>query len=221
MVINENSQSDSLFKQIQKLNTLILRRPNIGGDFGAYKSGFKYLQENNLLEQVKELIFINDSIYVTERTSKCISEVASSSNETNCLFYHRQRVGHAGSMYLKFTEQIIKNRKFQEFWENYYPYRNKRKIIRKGEHKLSEIIGREYFKPIVNANALISIQTKDFQSQEIFQILSWAQRTKQMNEVIKIAVENRDYQFIFNFAAFNFQVSNSLGLYVNRILMYL
>jgi hypothetical protein len=217
VVLNENAETEEFLAQIKDLKILIIRRPNIGGDFGAYKSGIQYISENNLLESLHELILINDSIFVTNRTSQSISKIAKSKNDTNCIFYHRQGVAHAASMYLKFTNEILQKLEFQEFWRNYYPYRSKRKIIRKGEHKLTRVIGHQYFKPLVTANAVIPRENGFFEKDEVFQVFSWSQRVKNSEKSLQIALENEDFQFIFNYAAFNFQVSNSLGLFVNRI----
>ncbi len=41
----------------------IIAKPHGEYDFGSYKRGYQYLKENNLLDDVDELIFANDSCF--------------------------------------------------------------------------------------------------------------------------------------------------------------
>lgn len=216
-VVNNNSHSDGYLDALTKSGCAILVRPNIGADFGAYQAGIRYLNHLNVYEHMTHLILVNDSIYVSRSSEKSISRIASNSNSINCLFLHREGTVHAASMLLKFEEKILKSQNFKTFWDRYFPYSNKRKIILFGEHKLTKVIGSDYFIPYVNPNAKSSGKLIKFSNSEVFQVLTWCRRTSLTSYTfVSEAVKAREFSSVFSYAVFNLHLSNSLGLFLNR-----
>ena len=217
-VINNGDQSKKYVNFLGKNGCSILVRKNIGADFGAYKTGIRYLKLNNLYEHLQSLILVNDSMFVSKSSEKSISHIASSSNVTNCLFLHREGVVHAASIFLKFDRQILLAPHFSKFWEKYYPYSNKRKIIAFGEHKLTKIIGPKYFVPYVNLGSVNQKKEIRFLIPEKIQLLTWSRRTTDLNYVfISESLKRSDHSSAFSYAVFNLHLSNALGLYLNRV----
>jgi hypothetical protein len=122
-------------------------------------------------------------------------------------------------MLLVFNEKTIQEQVFKNFWKFYFPYSSKRKIIRNGEHKLSKIVGKNIFKPFVDVDSIDHIRNKTFSTPEVNQLIDWSSRTS--TSAAKFVQGNlaiKNYSEIFSYSVFNLQVSNALGLYVNRIL---
>jgi hypothetical protein len=126
----------------------IVSRQNLGSDFGAYKLGFKLLFELKNYNQITDIVITNDSMVTTPESAKVLKFVGDRSAGCNCLFYHYQGVPHAGSMLIRFDQNIILHKTFINFWKTYYPYVTKRKIIKKGEHILSKICGEYLFQTL-------------------------------------------------------------------------
>src|SRR5574344_839427 len=63
------SLSDLDENELQKLDDVILVKHN-EYDFGSYKRGFFFAKEQNLLEDIDELLFVNDSCYCINSLDK-------------------------------------------------------------------------------------------------------------------------------------------------------
>jgi hypothetical protein len=217
VVINDNEKSKRFVDEISKMGCAILVRTNVGADFGAYQSGIRYLKKYEYYENLNSLILINDSIYVTKSSEKSISRIASDTNLYNCLFLHREHTIHAASMYLKFNREILQSKRFKRFWDFYYPYSNKKKTIKLGEHRLTEIVGLKHFVPYVDFVSISEQRAVKFTKPEIIQILSYSRRFSLVaSTYIADAVRFQSYSAALTYAVFNLHVSNSVGLFLNR-----
>ena len=217
-VINNNKASKKYIDILSKNGCTVLARPNIGADFGAYQTGIRYLKIRNNYQHLEGLILVNDSIFVSKSSEKSISYIASNSNSTNCLFTHREGVLHAASMFLKFDRQILISPQFSKFWNRYFPYSSKHKVITLGEHKLTKIVGSKYFVPYVNLKSLNQKRKVRLLMPEKIQLLTWSLRTSELNYVfISESLRRSDHSSAISYAIFNLHLSNSLGLYLNRV----
>lgn len=219
LVVNENNDyPESLFQTWQD-SCLIISRKNIGADLGGYKAAIEFLEDTGNYKRIKFLALINDSIYVSPKSQKTLLKILDKNTPENCIFLHRQTIEHAASMFLLFNEEKIQSQPFKNFWKSYFPYSSKRKIIRKGEHKLTDITGKYFFKPYVDVDSIERIKNKTFSSPEVHQVIDWSGRTSTSAvKFVQANLANNNYSEIFSYSVFNLQVSNSLGLYVNRIL---
>ncbi len=218
-VINDNNFTERYIDALINLECTILVRPNIGADFGAYQAGIRYLKKFNVYKMLSNLILVNDSIYVSRSSEKSISKIANEFNQINCLFLHREGTLHAASMLLNFNSKILRSPKFETFWESYFPYSSKRKIISLGEHKLTKVTGADYFLPYVNSNSTKFITSMKFSVSEVIQILTWSRRTSLTTHTyISKAIELKEFSSVFSYAVFNLHLSNSLGLFMNRVM---
>jgi hypothetical protein len=194
--------------------TLIIR-PNIGADFGAYRCGFSYLSSHrNNLEVV---LIANDSLHYSTNCKSGLSSLLDPASSINCLFLNFQEVVHAGSMLLKFDSVKLNEDTFWEFWDKYYCSNSKRKTIRNGEHKLSFICGISSFRPITET--LLAKSLPEPNPDHELQFLRWAQRSDKefFNCYSKLKLGSSTFWgFAFRFGIENFQVSNSLGLYLTN-----
>ena len=175
VVLNENSKSLVWAKTLIDLNCTVLHRSNLGADFAAYKVAMCYIQ-NQYQESIKELVITNDSIFLGPNSAVAMEKLLQTQSQFNCLFYHKQSVRHASSMFIKFDHSILVQDNFWYFWKKYYPYILKNQVVRKGEHRLTEVVGHEYFKPFVNLD-ILNKHNAEMESSEVMQALVWAQRS--------------------------------------------
>ena len=219
LVVNENPDYSETLTQDWSRDCLILSRKNIGADFGGYKAAIEYLENIGKYEKIKSLALINDSIYVSPKSQETLFIMLNKKSSSSCIFLHRQTIEHAASMFLLFKEEIVQSSLFRNFWKTYFPYSNKRKIIRKGEHKLSKILGKNVFKPYVDIESIQNVKNKTFLVSEVNQVIEWSGRTSTSAEkFIRANLNNKSYSEVYSYSVFNLQVSNALGLYVNRVL---
>ena len=118
-------------------------------DFGSYKRGFKYLEENNLLNDKDELIFANDSclgpLYSLET-------VWSAMRQKECDFWgmnfypYNNNKPHVQSFFLVFKPQIFNSEVFREFIYSIKHEEFKDDIIQKYEVGLTQLLLAQGFK---------------------------------------------------------------------------
>jgi hypothetical protein len=219
LVVNDNPENSDTFSQDWSRDCLILSRQNIGADFGGYKAAIEHLENIGNYEKIKSLALINDSIYVSPNSQETLFRMLNTRSSSNCIFLHRQTIEHAASMFLLFKKEIVHSSLFRNFWKSYFPYSNKRKIIRKGEHKLSKILGLNTFRPFVNVESIQSVKNKTFLPSEANQVIEWSGRTSiSADKFVRANLTGKNYSEVYSYAVFNLQVSNALGLYLNRVL---
>jgi hypothetical protein len=190
-----------------------LSRENIGADFGGYKAAIEYLVNTGKYKKIKSLVLINDSIYVSPKSQETLDKILNQKSTSNCIFLHRQTIERAASMFLIFGENTVQSQTFKKFWKSYFPYSFKRKIVRKGEHKLSKILGKNIFNPYVNINTIQGLKNKTFSTPEINQVIEWSGRTStSANKFIRNNLSDKNYSEVYSYSVFNLQVSNALGL---------
>lgn len=216
-VVNSNASSLEWVEKIHIAGFTAIHRKNIGADFGAYKLGIKVLLKKNIYQRLSDLVLINDSIYFTPKSVASLGEIADSKNGYNCLYLHKQSVAHAGSMLIRLDQTILKSPSFLRFWRKYYSYSNKKKVIRRGEHKLSRLCGLDYFRPYVNAEKVTRLQEVKLETVDVLQVLTWTQRSALPASLyIEKSLDLNDHSRVVEYVICNLQVSNSLGLYAAR-----
>jgi hypothetical protein len=215
VIVNKNLKSKEWLKELTNLDCTIIQRNNLGADFGAYKLGVSLIKQKHS-DSVSEIIFANDSMFYTPNSTVKLKEFLKEPSKFNCLFFHKQTVRHAGSMLLKCDNSIIKQDKFWKFWRSYYPYILKKQVVRKGEHKLSQMIGQGYFLPMVDHHVLFNSDIR-FEPSESFQALNWSKRSNvNVHDQIVSAIRNLDYFKVVEICMSNLQISNSIGLWISR-----
>lgn len=112
-------------------------------DFGSYKRGFKYLDENNLLNNVDELIFANDSclgpLYSLEKVWEIMDKRECDFWGTN-YFNYKSHKPHVQSFFLVFKSQVYKSNVFRDFIYSIKKEETKDEIIQKYEVGLSQLL---------------------------------------------------------------------------------
>jgi len=128
-------------------------------DFGSYKRGFQYLQENGFLEDADELIFANDSCFGPLYPLKPILDDVSekkwdfwgmSENPRRGIqkgiFIYRAYSPHIQSYFLVFRPQIFLDAIFSDFINSIQKQESKGKIITRYEVGLSLLLHSHGFR---------------------------------------------------------------------------
>ena len=218
-VINKNRESARFISALEEKQCAIMIRENIGADFGAYQNGIRYLKKIGLYSHLKFLVLVNDSIFVTPMSQETIAKISNPISEFNCIFVHHQGNSHAGSMFLKFDQEILFSNKFSQFWNRYFPYSSKRKIIRQGELALSKAVGIENFHPIVNLDSINSVKDYKVLNSELIQLLTWSRKSSSLTYFyISKSIEASSWKEVYSYTLSNLQISNALGLNISRVL---
>ena len=218
-VINKNRESARFISALEEKNCAIMVRENIGADFGAYQNGIKYLKKIGLYTHLKFLVLVNDSIFVSPTSQESIAKISNPISDLNCIFVHYQGTSHAGSMFLKFDQQTLFSNEFSQFWNRYFPYSTKRRVILRGEHALSKAVGIEKFHPIVNLDSIHSVKDYDLLNSEVIQLLTWSRKSSSLTYFyVSKSIEALNFREVYSYTLANLQISNALGLNISRVL---
>jgi hypothetical protein len=218
-VINNNSSADRFISALEEKQSSILLRQNLGADFGAYQTGIRYIKKIKLYNKIKHLVLINDSIFVSPLTQESISKISDPTSEFNCIYLHHQSFSHAGSMFLKMDQKTIQSEKFNKFWDRYFPSSAKRRIILRGEHKLSKAVGLEKFHPFVNLESIGTDKNYNLTRSEIIQLLTWSRESSSLIYFyISKSIYNLNWKETYSYTLSNLQISNALGFNMTRVL---
>lgn len=139
-VVNKSSQSSEWHTALAHLNITLISRPNIGRDFGAYKIGYRYAEQQGLLARAQHLIFANDSMYYGPRSQPFIADFLKDKHPWSAMFVHHQPYTHGQSFFLRFRSDLFSIARFKRFWRDYYPSETKKHAIHQGEIKLSRTL---------------------------------------------------------------------------------
>jgi len=118
---------------------ILIQRPNIGRDIGAYRLGLKYVQNKNLLKNIDHLVFANDSLFYNSKTFNIINDLMSKARDFSALFENHELQRHFQSFFLVFSKKILCSIDFIKFFNNYVPFSSRTHCIENFEKKLSKI----------------------------------------------------------------------------------
>lgn len=147
--------------ETDKLNGIadeIIAAPHGEHDFGSYKRGFLFAQENNFLNKTDELIFANDSCYGPFFPLKNIFEKM---EQENCdfwgitqnnkfkirknLFWKKCEIPHIQSYFFVLKKEVFNSDAFLNFINSIKKEKNRNEVILKYEIGLSEMLLKNNF----------------------------------------------------------------------------
>ena len=167
IVVSNKQIEKEINSLLEKYNATVIVRKNEGRDFGAYQCGLLWLKKEKLLNNVKRLFLINDTL-IWLNSSRDILE-GTSKHDWQSIYLNLERNVHAHSFYLSFSERIIQSEGFLKFWEAYSPQDSRYHAIHKGENELSNVLLISGFtcKPLVTPEYLQSAYLKVRKSQTL------------------------------------------------------
>jgi hypothetical protein len=144
-VINKSQFSDDWLVEIEKRNVSILERPNVGRDFGAYRTGFLFAKNNINFQKVTNLIFANDSVFFLHESEPALRKVIDSDKDVTSLYLNYQFHLHAQSFFVNYNSRAFHSKSFVDFWKSYYPSQERKHAINNGEVRLSQLLQKKGF----------------------------------------------------------------------------
>ena len=174
-VMNQSSMANEWARVISGKRISIITRLNIGRDFGAYRSGFKFLKSIGCLEQSEKLLFANDSVYYGPKSERFVEEMLTNDEVWLSMFVNYQIHTHAQSFFQIFDKSIFSKPKFESFWNHYYPSDFRHRAINLGEVELSSTCLQLGNSPVafVTAERILSdVSFENFTQDEKFGIWS-------------------------------------------------
>ena len=162
----------------------LIERPNFGYDFGGYREGVLHL--NHQIQSIDRLALFNDScwfpvpsnanwLHTAEQMNKdfvgsvpnvlsleCVSEEPESSNFIQRFFAKKKF--HYGSFALLFSNSILSDPRFLQFWTTLRLSNCRRRTFRRGEIGLSRYVFENSFThgtTLNNSNFAAGIRTMD------------------------------------------------------------
>lgn len=145
LLINNTRISDDFLDKLKPLCWRVYQRQNVGRDIGAFKDGIMQMQLEGFLEKCHFLCLANDSMQFipgvngqdfTKRISNFINE------DGGALFSHQshQIVRHYQSYFQILDREIIRSKRFSDFWSQYRPLSHREHCIHQGELELSRSV---------------------------------------------------------------------------------
>lgn len=156
--VNDNKIIPSELKKIKNFVDVVICKPHKEYDFGSYKIGYFYLKENGILDQVKNLLFCNDSVIYN---GEPLDDVMIKSEEHDAYGltiasygyaknkeseYYKLYKPHIQSYYVQISSVIANSDYFYKFIKSIKNENDKHEIIINYEMGLSEVIKQNGYK---------------------------------------------------------------------------
>jgi hypothetical protein len=108
---------------------MILKRENIGRDFGSFRDALAHMRLSN----VEDLVLMNDSCFWKRNSlDKFLRKMKNENSDVRCLTLSFQKISHPQSFLLHFKKPVI--RMVNEFFESEVRnWKSKRNIVNRGE----------------------------------------------------------------------------------------
>lgn len=128
--------------KIEAITDKVIAKPHHEYDFGSYKLGFKYLCNSNLLTNIDELLFVNDSCIGPLCDFEDIWDIMS---KKECDFWGISKntfnsTEHVQSFFLAFKKNVFCSEIFKKFIFDIERQKAKSDIILKYEIGLSKLL---------------------------------------------------------------------------------
>lgn len=129
---------EATIERLKPISTLILRRDNIGRDFGAYKDGIAAIPS---LERLDSLLIANDSVYGPfHDLSEVLQRMPAEEADVWGITDSWERRYHLQSFFMLFHRPALANPGFTAFWRNLHYVQAKGWIIHRYEIGLSRAL---------------------------------------------------------------------------------
>lgn len=139
VTVSNAKVSPELLELYRAYSCVVINRPNIARDFGAYKAGYLFLLSNGYLENVSELLFINDTIlFPVMDTNSFWNSIESSEFDIVAPFESFTPKYHLQSFFILCKNKIHLEKDFQAYWKTYFEWNSRRHAISAGEVGFSQ-----------------------------------------------------------------------------------
>jgi hypothetical protein len=137
LVLNESPDVDQVLEDWSVPADVVIRRANIGRDFGGYQCGYRFLVSRPEFSSVQRVAFFNDSVFYPPRFASILPEVLNRDESLSGFFINLKSHPHIQSFAVVLGPKVSTSSQVRDFWNSYYPTSIRRYAIRKGEIELS------------------------------------------------------------------------------------
>jgi hypothetical protein len=159
LVVHNKPMSAEHLKAILPHCHYLIERFPIGRDFGGYKRGLIWLNENGKLSNADVVVLANDSMFYPSSFSETVSEMLFLSEDWITLFENFHCHYHAQSFFLMFGRDVFGSPSWRRFWDRYRPFSSRIHCIEKGEKGLTSALVKGGFFPHTVYNAVRVVTT--------------------------------------------------------------
>ena len=155
--ISNTALLDSSVSLLGKTCEIIIEQPNIGRDFGAFKTGVEYLRQK-FLSDTDKILFMNDSTLIfPDHFRSMIKKIISTEWNFIGATENYEIAFHVSSYFFGVSKKIFQSDWFGHFWKSYRRISYRRHAIKSGEIKLSKLmIDKGYFPLVLFSSVDIS-----------------------------------------------------------------
>jgi hypothetical protein len=157
LFVSNNALSDPPIKDtIEYFSASYIERYNFGRDFGSYQTAVLYLDRENVLRTLDNLLLVNDTLIWISDSQTVVEPLAT--KDFGAIWMNLEQNVHAHSFFLSFSAKTISNSQFLKFWKKYVPTNSRNLAIHRGENALTNILADEgiYCSPLVDTEYLDS-----------------------------------------------------------------
>lgn len=156
VILNESRDADMFASALAGHSDVLLRRPNIGRDFGGYQAGYRFVVANADPTGISRLAFFNDSVFFGPDSANLVDKMLRSDLEATALYVNLQGIQHLQTFAFALSGEVALSAPVRAFWDNYYPSDIRRRVIHSGECGLSQVLIRQGvpLEAVVTASAL-------------------------------------------------------------------
>jgi hypothetical protein len=129
----------------------VVAKPPGGRDFGSYQWASAHLLERCRGEEIRQVIYCNDSVFVRPSTiAKMIAAIRDCSAPFIGITEVFEYQYHVQSWCFAISGSLFRSPEYQRFWQAYWPLTDRRHCINKGECGLSSyLIGRSIYPTVL------------------------------------------------------------------------
>ncbi len=157
-VLAVNSLALDMPEDLRAICDCYVERYNFGRDFGSFKWGFCHMIKEGHLRDCPRLLMINDSVFFSrKRISSFLDEVFSTDGEVIGATENYEINHHLGSFCIAISGNVLRHKRFQSYWKNYWLTDVRPVVIQRGEMGLSKVLRRcvsssEEFRALYDSN---------------------------------------------------------------------
>lgn len=149
--------------KVKNVSAVYIERYNYGRDFGSYKLGIQYLQEDDRLSEAEKFLLLNDSVYYLQnQIGQTLDKFLESDLEVIGATENFEIVHHLGSFFIQFSNRAVNSKEFKKFWKKFKVTDVRTKNIRYGEMKLTEKLKKAVPEDKLGAIWSLSYMSREF-----------------------------------------------------------
>lgn len=142
LVLNESPDRERCAARWRDHADVLLTRPNIGRDFGAYQAGVSFVREHAAVDRIRRVIFLNDSVVHLPTTPRLLGDWLAEATGSSALSVNQIPQPHLQGFAFELDGAVAFGQPLTRFWQRYYPSDIRHRAIRRGELGLSDVLRR-------------------------------------------------------------------------------